>query len=92
MATLKLATKANQASTLPALLVATFAKESESNASITVNFEDVDFLKSDNSASVELSRENLPSVYSSEKVISELLSIYPFLQGNTTKLVRVYDH
>ena len=92
MATLTVASKANQASTLPALLVATFAKESDPNVSMNVNFEDVDVLKSDSLASVELTRENLSSVYSCEKVINELLSFYPFLQGKTTKLVRIQDH
>ena len=92
MATLNIASKANQASSLPALLVTSYAKESDSNASIEINLEDVDVLRSSDKASAELIRGNLPSVYNGEDIINELLSFYPFLQGKHAELVRALDY
>lgn len=92
MATLNIASQANQASTIPVLLVTSYAKESDLNASVKINFEDVDVLKSSDMASAELIRGNLPSVYSCENIISELLSFFPFLQGKHSELVRAFDY
>ena len=81
MTTLNIASKANQATTLPALLVAQCAKESDPNASININFDEVEALKTGDKATVELVIGNGSSSYGSEHVISELISAYPFLQG-----------
>ena len=81
MATLQIASKANQAATLPALLVASYAKESDPNASLNVNFEEVDILKSSSKAAIELVVGNRPSCIGLEKVISELCELYPLIQG-----------
>lgn len=87
MATLNIASKANQAATLPALLVASYANESDSNASITVKYDEVDTLKSGQGASVELILGNDSPTYDSKKVIEDILVAYPFIQGKHENLV-----
>ena len=88
MATLSIASKANQATFLPALLVAALANESDPNASITLKFEEVDTLKSSDGAVVEFILGSDSPVYGSEKVIAKLIEAYPFLQGKHESLVR----
>ena len=80
MTNLNIASKANQATTLPALLVAQYAKEADPNASININFDEVEALKTGDKATVELAIGNGPSSYGSENVINELTNAYPFLQ------------
>ena len=87
MAALTIASKANQATTFPALLVAHNAKEADSKASITVNFEEVDTLKAENKPTVEIVVGSGTSTYGSEKVIEVLIEAYPFLQGKNSPLV-----
>ncbi len=89
MTTLNIASKANQATTIPALLVAQYAKEADPNASININFEEVEALKTGEKAAVELTIGNGTSSYGSEHVISELISAYPFLQGKHVDSVRL---
>ena len=92
MTTLNIASKANQATTIPALLVAQYAKEADANISININFDEVEALKTGNKAAVELVIGNGTSSYGSEHVISELMSAYPFLQGNHVDSVRLRSH
>lgn len=87
MATLNVASKANQATTLPALLVASCANESDPKASIIVKFDEVDTLKSGDGATVELILDDDSPTYGSEKVIENILAAYPFLQGKHDNLV-----
>lgn len=87
MTTLNIASKANHATTLPALLVANYAKESDLKATINVHFEDIDILKSGDKASVELVQGNSAPTYGCGKVIKELLSTFSFLQGKHADLV-----
>ncbi len=87
MTTLNIASKANQATTLPALLVANYAKESDSKASINVHFQDVDILKSGNKTSVELVQGNSSPTYGCDNVINELLSTFSLLQAKHADLV-----
>ena len=89
MTTLNIASKANQATTIPALLVAQYAKEADPNASININFDEVEALKTGDKATVELAIGNSTSSYGSEHVISELMSAYPFLQGQHVDSVRL---
>ena len=89
MTTLNIASKANQATTLPALLVAQYTKESDPNASININFDEVEALKTGDKATVELVIGNGTSSYGSEYVISELMSAYPFLQEKHVDSVRL---
>ena len=81
MATLTVASKANQATTLPAVLVASYANELDPNASVTIKFEEVDGVKCGDGASVQLVFENSPPVYGSEKAIEQLFETYLVLQG-----------
>lgn len=87
MATLNIASKANQATTLPVVLAASYANQSDPNASITVKFDEVDILKSGDGASVELILGTDSPIYGSEKVIETILVAYPFLQGKHENLV-----
>ena len=87
MATLNVASKANQATTFPALLVAHYAKEADPNSSININFEEVDTLKAQDKATVEVILGSGTSTYGSEKVIDVLVKAYPFLQGKNGILV-----
>ena len=87
MATLNIASKANQATTFPALLVAHYAKEADPNSSINVIFEEVDTLKAQENATVEITVGTGTSAYGSEKVIDVLVEAYPFLQGKNDTLV-----
>jgi glutamyl-tRNA synthetase len=87
MATLNIASKANQATTFPALLVAHYAKESDPNASINVHFEEVEALKSGEKAAVELVVRSGTSKVGTENVTSGLIEAYPFLQSKHENLV-----
>lgn len=92
MATLNIASKANQATTFPALLVAHYAKEADPNSLINVNFEEVDNLKAGDNATVEIVIGSGTSTYGSEKVIADLVEAYPFLQGKYDTLVGQYGN
>ena len=92
MATLNVASKANQATTFPALLVASYAKEADPNSSINVNFEEVESLRTGENATVEIAVGSGTSTYGSEKVVDVLIETFPFLQGRHDTLVRVYIH
>lgn len=81
MAILNVALRANQASTLPALLVAEYIRQSESNAALKVHLEDVDMLKTGDGASIELVQGSSSSIFGCESVTGELLSMNTFLQG-----------
>ena len=81
MATLTIASNANQATTFPALLVAYYAKEADPNSSININFEEVGKLKSGDNATVEIVVGSGTSTYGSKDVIVGLVEACPFLQG-----------
>ena len=87
MSTLNVASKANQATTLPALLVAHYAKECEHSVSIDIKIEDVDTLKSGDKASIELAQGSSSSTYGCKEVIDELINTYPFLQAKNENIV-----
>lgn len=78
MTTLTIASKANQATTLPALLVASFANESNPNVSITFKFEEAEILESSNSA-VELIIGNGAPINGFQNCLDKLAQEYPFL-------------
>ena len=88
MASLTLASKANQATLLPALLVATHANESDPNASITIQFEDAQSLKRAEGVTAELSLGTDAPTIGSEDVIAKLVDVYPSLQEKNQNLVR----
>jgi len=87
MTTLNIATKVNQAIIFPALLVANYAKTLDPNASINVNFEETDTLKSGKNASVEVAFGNNTFSYGFIHVIRSLVKAYPVLQGKNESVV-----
>ena len=89
--TLNLATKANQATTLPSLLIVHYAQESNPNTSIDVKFEEVETLKSDDKASVKFVVGSGVSTYGGEPSIEALTDTYTFLQGKHQELVCFSD-
>lgn len=88
MATLSIASKANQAETFPAVLVASYVKESDPSASININFEEVETLEFSDMASVELVLGAETSKYGSMEAIASLVEAYSFLQGKNEKQVK----
>ena len=87
MSTLNVASKANQATTLPALLVVHYAKQCDQSVSIDIKIEDVDTLKSSEKAYVELAQGSGSSTCGCKEVIDELMNTYPFLQAKNEKTV-----
>lgn len=87
MSTINIASKANQAITLPAVLVAQYANESDPDTSISVSFEEVEALKSRDQAVVELVDGSSTSTYGFEQVISGLIQTYSCLRGQNEKAV-----
>ena len=90
MAMLNIASKANQATFVPALLIATHANESDPNAAILVQFKEVDSLVSGDTASAELSLGTDSPVYGSKNIISKLTEAYPIIQGKNETVVSHY--
>ncbi|MCJ1370026.1 hypothetical protein MMC20_001238 [Loxospora ochrophaea] len=88
MATLTIASKANQATFLPALLVATRANELDTNTALTIRFEEVDTLKAGGGATAELTLGSGIPTYGSENIIAKLVNAYPFLQGKHENLIK----
>lgn len=87
MPTLCIASKANQATTVPVLLVASYVNGSDPNASIDIKFEEAENLKSKDGASVELLFEHDTPLYGFDNAIKKLTAAYPSLQGKHEALV-----
>ncbi|KAL8757507.1 MAG: hypothetical protein Q9184_004187 [Pyrenodesmia sp. 2 TL-2023] len=87
MVALTIASKANQATTLPALLVAENANDFEPNAKIDIKFQDVETLQNADKSGLELEISDKSSVYSPTEVIRELLRLFAFWQGKNDNLV-----
>lgn len=87
MSALCIASKANQATTVPVLLVASYVNESDPNASIDIKFQEAETLKSKDGASVELLVKDDTPLYGFDKAISGLTAAYPSLQGKHEALV-----
>ena len=90
MATLTIASKANQAASVPALLVAAWLNELDPNASVRVDFQDAEALKHRRSDAVELRLGAEGPIYGSENVIDSLLHSFSCLQGRDESLVSRY--
>ena len=73
MASFTIASKANQAETLPALLVAEYAKRSDPNAKINIGFKDVESLDPAKNSGLELNIAGESPVENSGDVIHSLL-------------------
>ena len=91
MAALCIASKANQATTVPALLISNYANQLDHSASIDIQFEEVEILQSGNGASVKLAVANDTPAYGSEQVISKLSTTYHLLQGKHEILVCYFN-
>ena len=87
MATVRVASEANQATTVPALLVASYANEADPNSSINVKFEEVENLESGNKAVIELVEASNTPVYGSEEIIRTIVAAHPIIQGKDKSLV-----
>ena len=87
MTTLTIASKANQATTLPVLLVASLVKESVPEIAITFKFDEVEVLGSSNSA-VELVVGTGSPVYGFSSCLDKFAQEYPFLSGKHDAHVR----
>ena len=87
MAVLTIASKANQAILLPALLVAARVNELDPNAAIKISFEDVGSLKAAGEAAVKLMLDSGDPTYGANKLIFELLKIHRSLQSKHEDLV-----
>lgn len=87
MATLTVACNSNQGITLPTLLVASYAKLVDPNASINIKFEDVETLHASDGAVIELVLEKDPPVYGADKIIGKLLETHSSLQLKHENLV-----
>ena len=87
MASVVVASKANQATTLPAVLIAQYAAESDPNANIQIKYEEVDRLKAGDDAAIEVTIGTEPSKYGSHDAIKSLSVVYPFLKGKNIESV-----
>jgi hypothetical protein len=75
---LRIATKANQALTLPVLLSATYVNDSNSAPVIAVEYEDTASLSiSDSAAVTELRHDGSTAVTGDVAVVQKLLDLYP---------------
>ena len=87
MTSIYIATKANQATILPAILVATYVNESDPNASISIHLQDLDVLKSGDDATVRLDSGSTIASYGSETIILKLIAAHHVLQSKHADLV-----
>ncbi|GKZ80662.1 hypothetical protein AnigIFM56816_004888 [Aspergillus niger] len=82
---LNLATKANQASLLPVLLVATSINEARPTPVIAINFEDAAVLSEGEKAIVQFTGASGAPAYGTDNAIKELRASFPFLNGKDEK-------
>ena len=87
MTTIYAATKANQATFLPPVLVATYVNESDPDAALIIDLKDVDVLKDGVDSIVRLDIGSNVSSYGSENIILKLIETYSILQSRYTDLV-----
>ena len=76
MATLHIASKANQATSIPALLIASLANNKDPSASITIEFQDAETLQSGGAEAVEFVPKSGSTIHGSENVVSYLAESY----------------
>ena len=84
---LNVASKANQAITFPAVLVAHYIQELDPHVSLKTNFEEVDALKFGDAASIELMLGDGTSITGTDRVLQKFVQSYNFLQLKQQKLV-----
>ena len=81
MVILNIASKANQATCLPALLVTSLANDLDAKTSIDITFHEVESLKTGEELAVDLAVQPDKSICSSEQAISYLLENCQGLPG-----------
>ena len=87
MATLTVCSKANQATILPALLVASYANESDPNANITIKIEEVDKLPVGDNSTISLTPSTGEALFNSATIIQHLASSHTLLQAASSAQV-----
>ena len=87
MAALIIASKANQATTLPTLLIAARANESDPNAKINIKFQEVDNLQDEGGATLKLVTGTSAPILGAEEIIARLVSNYASLHEEQEDLV-----
>ena len=87
---LTLATRANQASLLPALVIATSINQAGPTPVVAITYEDTAVLREGENAIVQFTGASGKPVFGSENVIQELIANYPYLHGKEEKLVFIY--
>ncbi|KAL3462538.1 tRNA synthetases class I, catalytic domain-containing protein [Aspergillus heterothallicus] len=83
---LTLATKANQATLLPVLLVATSVNEARPTPIIAIKYEDAATLPQGDKATVEFIGASGSPVYGAQNSLQELRATFPFLNSKEEKL------
>lgn len=83
---LKVATRGNQAATLPAVLIVTSINEARPTPVINITYEDTALLQDGDKAIVQLTSGS-NSVFGTANVIQELTKHFPFLTGKDSKVV-----
>ncbi len=87
MPILSIASKANQATTIPALLVASFANDTQ-DASIDINFEDGAALPGlEREESTRLVTDDGTSISGVESIVRKLIELYPALTAVHKEMV-----
>ena len=87
MAALIIASKANQATTLPTLLIAARANESDPNAKIDIKFEEADRLRDEGGATLKLAIGTNAPILGAEEIVALLVSNYVSLHEEQENLV-----
>ena len=87
-ANLILAVKAPQSDLIPALLAATYVERSKPDATLSINFDDVNAVRSGGGAAVELTNVPDGTAAGGEQVLRKLLQIHPELKSRNDAAVR----
>ena len=76
MASIRIASKANQAATLPVILAATLVQRNDPNNVIKFTYEDTEKLSGHKSSIAELQLASSPQIHGEETILEELLEKY----------------
>lgn len=83
MSALTIASKANQAETLPALLVAEYAKQSNPNVKVDIEFKDVEKLSSEVTSGLEFASTGKSTLKKAKDILHSFLENIKIRQGET---------
>ena len=88
MATLNIASKANQAITFPPLMVASLINHSDSMSQISIHFDDVDLLEPGGKEAVGLSLSSNEFIYG-EQVLDKMVDSFTAIQIKNQDQVQI---